>query len=334
MLTDAGTVLEAGEQLAGGHRRRPGDLGPSGHDGGPTAESVRPHGRRARRAADRPRPRWLPAPPPWPRPRATTGHRRGSPAGPRRPAAAAHHLQQTANQLPVIAGQLHATTSRWGIEGLLRAHARDLPAMEDMPEDRVRQVVAGQLVQAAHQDLAPLSAAVTRAGSLSTALAAELTRRPRACRPRSRGWPPTTPTASSTPHGRSPDDQRRPPRPAGAGRDPRPVRTRAAAQPRLRPGPLTPPTGRGPPPALPGRATAAGRSPYCPARCGVDFAWTKSRRNSALLRHRVQLGRVAHPAAQPASSSTAARTGRPGEAPGRDWLAGLEFRPWAIAPRV
>jgi len=98
--------------------------------------------------------------------------------------------------LPVIAGQLHATTSRWGIEGLLRAHARDLPAMEDMPEARVRQVVAGLHVQAAHQDLAPLSAAVTRAGSLSTALAAELTRRPRACRPRSRGWPPTTPTAS------------------------------------------------------------------------------------------------------------------------------------------
>ena len=47
--------------------------------------------------------------------------------------------------------------------------------MDDMPEDRIRQVLAGQLVQAAHQDLAPLSAAVTRAGSLSTALAAELT---------------------------------------------------------------------------------------------------------------------------------------------------------------
>jgi len=46
--------------------------------------------------------------------------------------------------------------------------------MDDMPEDRIRQVLAGQLVQAAHQDLAPLSAAVTRAGSLSTALAAEL----------------------------------------------------------------------------------------------------------------------------------------------------------------
>ena len=46
--------------------------------------------------------------------------------------------------------------------------------MEDMPEDRVRQVLAGQLVQAAHQDLAPLAAAVARAGSLSTALAAEL----------------------------------------------------------------------------------------------------------------------------------------------------------------
>jgi len=47
-------------------------------------------------------------------------------------------------------------------------------AMEDMPEARVRQVLAGQLAQAARQDLAPLSTAVARAGSLSTALAAEL----------------------------------------------------------------------------------------------------------------------------------------------------------------
>lgn len=84
------------------------------------------------------------------------------------------HLQQSTNQLPVIAEQLHAATRRWAVEGLLRANARDLPPMEDMPEARVRQVMAGAQVQAVGPDLAPLSAAVGRAGSLSTALAAQL----------------------------------------------------------------------------------------------------------------------------------------------------------------
>lgn len=84
------------------------------------------------------------------------------------------HLQRASNQLPTIATQAHATVGRWAAEGLLRAHGADLPRMEKMPEDRIRQIVAGQRVAVSRQDLQPLSAAITRAGSLSTALAAEL----------------------------------------------------------------------------------------------------------------------------------------------------------------
>lgn len=85
-------------------------------------------------------------------------------------------LQQVANQTPLIANQLTSTTRHWAAEGPLRAYATDLPHMDDMPEDRVRQVVAGHRVMASGADLAPLTAALNRAGSLSTALADELNR--------------------------------------------------------------------------------------------------------------------------------------------------------------
>jgi hypothetical protein len=80
-------------------------------------------------------------------------------------------LQQVANQIPVVADQLAATTLRWAKEGRLSASARDLPQMDDMPEQRVRDVIAGHRVIASGQDLDPLTRSITRAGSLSTALA-------------------------------------------------------------------------------------------------------------------------------------------------------------------
>ncbi|WP_246063767.1 hypothetical protein [Blastococcus colisei] len=79
--------------------------------------------------------------------------------------------QQVANQIPVVADQLAATTLRWAKEGRLSASARDLPQMEDMPEQRVRDVIAGHRVIASGQDLDPLTRSISRAGSLSTALA-------------------------------------------------------------------------------------------------------------------------------------------------------------------
>lgn len=64
-------------------------------------------------------------------------------------------LQQVANQTPLIADQLTSVTRRWAAEGQLHAYATDLPHMDDMPEDRVRQVVAGHRVMAFGVDLAP-----------------------------------------------------------------------------------------------------------------------------------------------------------------------------------
>lgn len=80
-------------------------------------------------------------------------------------------VRQVANQVPVLADQLAAATLRWAEEGRFSASARDLPQMEDMPEQRVRDVIAGHRVIASGEDLDPLTRSVTRAGSLSTALA-------------------------------------------------------------------------------------------------------------------------------------------------------------------
>lgn len=78
---------------------------------------------------------------------------------------------ELANQLPVLAGELSAAVDRWARTGQLYAYARDLPPMENMPEDRVREVIAGRRVQARGPDLDHLRHAIGRAATLSTSLA-------------------------------------------------------------------------------------------------------------------------------------------------------------------
>lgn len=84
------------------------------------------------------------------------------------------HLQVVANQNPVLADQLGAVTSGWAAKGTLRAHAADLPRMPDMPEQQIRDVLAGRRLQVPAAALDPLAAALTRAGRLSTGLAVQL----------------------------------------------------------------------------------------------------------------------------------------------------------------
>ncbi|UOY00002.1 hypothetical protein [Blastococcus sp. PRF04-17] len=85
-------------------------------------------------------------------------------------------LQRLANQLPILADQLATVVQRWSRTGQLYAYARDLPPMDDMPEQRVRAVIAGHRVQARGADLERLRRAVHRAGALSAALADILNR--------------------------------------------------------------------------------------------------------------------------------------------------------------
>jgi hypothetical protein len=85
-------------------------------------------------------------------------------------------VQQVANQLPVLADQLTRVVDQWSRTGQLFANARDLPPMEDMPEDRIRAVIAGRHVPAVGPDLNLLRHAVGRAAALSTALADTLNR--------------------------------------------------------------------------------------------------------------------------------------------------------------
>src|SRR3954467_14987386 len=63
-----------------------------------------------------------------------------------------------------------AAVDRWFRTGRLYANARDLPPMEDMPEDRVKAVITGRQVQARGVDLDPLRRGVARAADLSTGL--------------------------------------------------------------------------------------------------------------------------------------------------------------------
>lgn len=90
--------------------------------------------------------------------------------------ALAGRVQQVANQLPVLADQLAAAVDRWSATGQLLARARDLPPMPDMPEDRIRAVIADRHVQALGPDLDRLRQALARASALSTALADALNR--------------------------------------------------------------------------------------------------------------------------------------------------------------
>jgi hypothetical protein len=89
---------------------------------------------------------------------------------------AAAAVQRVADHLPVLADRLTAAVDRWSHTGRLYANARDLPPMEDMPEDRVTAVIAGRQVRARGTDLDRLRLVVGRAVNLSTGLTQALTR--------------------------------------------------------------------------------------------------------------------------------------------------------------
>jgi hypothetical protein len=78
---------------------------------------------------------------------------------------------QAASHLPVLAERLSTAVDRWSRSGRLYANARDLPPMDDMPEDRVEAVIAGRQVQARGADLHRLRLVIDRAVELSTGLA-------------------------------------------------------------------------------------------------------------------------------------------------------------------
>jgi hypothetical protein len=80
-------------------------------------------------------------------------------------------VQEVTNQLPILADRLVAAVGSWSRTGRLYAAARDLPLMDNMPEDRVREVIAGRRVQARGADLDRLRRALTSATALSSSLA-------------------------------------------------------------------------------------------------------------------------------------------------------------------
>jgi hypothetical protein len=88
----------------------------------------------------------------------------------RTPADVAAAVRQIAAQMPVLAGRLTTAIDRWSCTGRLYANARDLPPMENMPEDRVHAVITGRQVQARGADLDRLRQVVARAADLSTGL--------------------------------------------------------------------------------------------------------------------------------------------------------------------
>ena len=85
-------------------------------------------------------------------------------------------VQQITGQLPVLADRLIGAVDRWSRNGRLYASARDLPPMADMPEDRIKAVIAGRHVRACGADLDRLRQVVGRAADLSTGLADALHR--------------------------------------------------------------------------------------------------------------------------------------------------------------
>jgi hypothetical protein len=78
--------------------------------------------------------------------------------------------------LPVLADRLTTAVDRWSRTGRLYANARDLPPMGEMPEDRIKAVIAGQHVRTCGADLDRLRQVVDRAADLSTGLADALHR--------------------------------------------------------------------------------------------------------------------------------------------------------------
>lgn len=82
-------------------------------------------------------------------------------------------LQLVANQNPVIAEQLTAVTRTWAQNGTLSAQV-DLIHMENMPTPWVEAHLEGRSVRAWQGNLDIITAALDRAGTLSTGVAAEL----------------------------------------------------------------------------------------------------------------------------------------------------------------
>ena len=98
---------------------------------------------------------------------ADTGGRRDQ----RTPADVVAAVRQIAGQMPVLADRLTVAIDRWSRTGRLYANARDLPPMEDMPENRVTAVIIGRPVQTHGADLDHLRQVVAQAADLSTGLA-------------------------------------------------------------------------------------------------------------------------------------------------------------------
>lgn len=94
----------------------------------------------------------------------------------RTPADVAATIQEVVHQLPVLADRLTMAIDRWARTGQLYANARDLPPMDNMPENRVNAVIAGRHVQAHGADLDRLQQVVGRAAELSTGLVDALIR--------------------------------------------------------------------------------------------------------------------------------------------------------------
>ncbi|WP_299956595.1 hypothetical protein [uncultured Modestobacter sp.] len=100
----------------------------------------------------------------------------GEPHGPRTLADVAAAVQQVASHMPVLADRLTMAVEHWSRTGQLFANARDLPAMEAMPADRIEAVIAGRHVRASGADLHRLRQVVGRAADLSSRLADALHR--------------------------------------------------------------------------------------------------------------------------------------------------------------
>ncbi|MGY1829032.1 hypothetical protein ACI8AA_01240 [Geodermatophilus sp. SYSU D01180] len=90
------------------------------------------------------------------------------------PADGAAAVGHAVGQLPVLADRLVAAVDSWSHTGRLYAHPQDLPAMEDMPGDRVTAVIAGRAVRARGGDFDRLRLVVGRAADLSTGLTTAL----------------------------------------------------------------------------------------------------------------------------------------------------------------
>lgn len=99
-------------------------------------------------------------------------------------------LRRLGNLLPLLGEQIGLTVAHWARTERLLARAKDLTPAEDMPLDRVRQVVAGWRVPAEARDLQGLQRAVDQAADASLELVRWGDRR---------GWAPPGPDGAPPP---------------------------------------------------------------------------------------------------------------------------------------